>query len=242
MAPALRLLRARNPSRSRIGSALLVADPVFESSDERMPRGAARSQVLPLNLQFPRLQATGTEIARIEQHLAGARIQRLTGFDASRDALLASLQTPVDLLHLATHSRVDPDFPQLSAIVLSRYDQAGRERVPWVYAADLRSLPLTGSYVVMSACEGALGKRVEGEGLIGLSYALLGAGTRGVVAATWRVADAATASYMDAFYESLREQADLPRAAAHAARRMLKDRQWSHPNHWAAFAALESEM
>ena len=207
-----------------------------------MPRTATSAQVVPLSLRFPRLQATGTEIARIEQHLAGARIQRLTGFAASRDGLLASLQTPVDLLHIASHSRVDPDFPQLSAIVLSRYDQAGRERVPWVYAADLRSLPLSGSYVVMSACETALGKRVEGEGLIGLSYALLGAGTRGVVATTWRVADAATAAYMDAFYDSLHERADLPRAAADAARRMLDDRYWNHPHYWAAFVALDSEM
>ena len=54
--------------------------------------------------------------------------------------------------------------------------------------------------VVLSACETALGKRLDGEGMMGLSRAFLAAGASGVVATLWSVDDAATAHFMKVFY------------------------------------------
>lgn len=244
VAPALRLLSPRSVTVRSIRSALLIADPVFGRDDDRMRAlSGLTAQIGPSpGLMFPRLRGSGTEIERITNQLAGTSITRLVGWQANREQVVNALRTPFDVVHIATHSRVDAEVPQLSAIVLSRYDQLGREQSPWLHASELRSPQLKNALFVLSACETALGKSVGGEGLVGLSYSLLSAGARGVLASTWRVADAATVDYMDAFYRSLRHDPNLASAAAHASRTLMQTPRWKEPRYWAAFVAYQNEI
>ena len=101
--------------------------------------------------------------------------------------------------------------------------------------------------MTLSACETALGRRLEGEGVIGLATAFQYAGARSVVASLWRVADLSTARLMEVFYrclargmakdEALREaQLALARAPIRDDDERLAD--FSNPYHWAAFQLI----
>jgi hypothetical protein len=88
--------------------------------------------------------------------------------------------------------------------------------------------------VVVSGCRSGQGRILDGEGVLGLSHALHGAGVRSLVTSLWDVTDEGAAEAMARFYElipgrtvgeALREtQAELRRSS-----------RFAHPAHWAAF-------
>jgi CHAT domain-containing protein len=80
-----------------------------------------------------------------------------------------------------------------------------RIRAHWKLDADL---------VVLSACQTALGRDTQGDGLLGFAHAFLSRGARSVVLSRWKVDDTATALLMTRFYENLLARQPLGRAAA----------------------------
>jgi CHAT domain-containing protein len=71
--------------------------------------------------------------------------------------------------------------------------------------------------VVLSACETALGKQANGDGLLGFAQALLSKGARSVVLSRWKVDDTATSLLMIRFYENLLGKRDLKKPLGRAA-------------------------
>lgn len=57
--------------------------------------------------------------------------------------------------------------------------------------------------MVLSACQTALGKKANGDGLLGFAHAFLARGARSVVLSRWKVEDGATALLMIRFYENV---------------------------------------
>ena len=70
----------------------------------------------------------------------------------------------------------------------------------------MRTLPLGGATVVLSACGTALG-RVTGEGTLGFTRSFLAAGARAIVATTWEMPDQAGLQVMNGFYAAQRAAA-----------------------------------
>jgi CHAT domain-containing protein len=98
------------------------------------------------------------------------------------------------------------------------------------------SLPLHAELVVLSACETGRGEKVRGEGVIGLTRSLLGAGARSVVATQWRVADEAAASLMVSFHSNLRAGGVArDEALRRAMAEVESDRATRQPFFWAGF-------
>jgi CHAT domain-containing protein len=130
-------------------------------------------------------------------------------------------------LHFAAHAEVSDRRPELTHLVLSDGP---------VDLSSIRNLQLSAELVTLSACETALGRRVRGEGIIGLPHAFLAAGARGVVVTLWRIGDQSASDFMREFYAEL-SAGQSPGEAL----RMVRSK-WitsggpsAHPARWAPF-------
>ncbi len=102
--------------------------------------------------------------------------------------------------------------------------------------ADIYSLDLSAELTVLSACETALGKDLDGEGLVGFTHSFLSAGSKSIVASLWRVDDRSTAILMSDFYRHMLKNGMPPAAALRAAKlNLMKERRWHTPYFWAGF-------
>jgi CHAT domain-containing protein len=154
----------------------------------------------------------------------------LTGANATPQRFLDSKPGDFSLLHLSAHAFANKESPLDSYIALTRDGTHADGRL---YAHDLMELPLTSDLVTLSVCEGAGGKHLPGEGLIGLTWAILSSGARNVVAGLWKVSDPATADFMHRFYSYLSEHEE-PAQALHHAKVEMAEKQHSAYS-WAAF-------
>lgn len=157
----------------------------------------------------------------------------LLGGDAC-ERLIQDLDPRVDLLHIAAHARYDGANPLFSFIALApegeQYD-GNLEAQEILADVDLSGVHL----VVVSACSTAAGNPSAGDEIVGLTRALLHAGTPAVLSTLWEIDDVASTALMDAFYE--RFVSGLPAADAlrEAQLSMLRGDVFSSPRFWAAF-------
>ena len=101
---------------------------------------------------------------------------------------------------------------------------------------NIYELTLDADLVTLSACRTALGKDLNGEGLLSFTHAFLYAGANRVLATLWSVDDQATAEFMRNFYTALLTKQRTPAEALADARTALrKTPRYSHPWYWAAF-------
>ena len=89
--------------------------------------------------------------------------------------------------------------------------------------------------VTISACYSAGERSYSGEGLVGLSWAFLRAGSHNVVAALWDVSDASTVQLMDKFYDELNKGASPGAALRNAKLLLLRGKEFHNPFYWAPF-------
>src|SRR5205814_3874205 len=73
-------------------------------------------------------------------------------------------------------------------------------------ARKMMTLDLNAEMVILSACETARGDVTGGEGLVGMTWALLVAGVPTAVTSQWKVDSASTADLMVRFHKSLSSQ------------------------------------
>jgi hypothetical protein len=142
------------------------------------------------------------------------------------------------LVHLATHAVVDWQTPARSRLLLARDRLPDPKDTPpgrKPYSGELtvgdirQSWRLDADLVVLSACQTALGRQGQGDGLLGFAQAFLQCGARAVVLSRWEADDTATALLMLRFYENLlgsRKDLKQPLGRAEAlaeAKRWLRD-------------------
>ena len=226
----------------------LFGDPVFDADDPRLPAppGAARpttpfDDLAGLEPQrLPRLAGTAREIAALARLDGAAVVVQATGFAATREALSRLPSAGVDVLHLATHAVIDPELPELAALVLSRVDAHGAALDGSLRARDIQRLPVP-PLVVLSACDAAAEPGGTADGRMNLVRAFLAAGANQVVGSLWEVPDASTVELMSAFYDGLlRDRLEPEFALAQAQARLAADRRWRAPFYWAGFVLTRS--
>src|SRR5262245_39086304 len=150
----------------------------------RLPAGPARKRNPPRSRPLPRS-------AFFEQpSKQGQRLRPFAREEALPFGLAREYQTytrnPLLLSGLVlAGANADPD--------------RGLLRAEEVADLDLRGCELA----VLSACETALGKVADTEGVQGLQWAFQAAGARSLVVSLWKVHDAATSVLMEEFYTNL---------------------------------------
>jgi CHAT domain-containing protein/tetratricopeptide (TPR) repeat protein len=244
---------------------LLIADPVFNTSDPRAKgaaagaQGSAETRGLSLSsavtdvtgtpasgpapaggLQLLRLNGTRIEAEQI------ARLTRATGGQADvwldLDANEANMTTrdikKYRVIHIATHGLLNAERPQFTGIVLSLVGNKSGDG--FLRTDEVFNLNLGGSLVMLSACETGLGKEKRGEGVIGLTRAFMYAGAPTVGVSLWSVADKSTADLMTDFYKRLLATPDAsPTASMRAAQvAMIDGKKYAAPFYWAPFVLV----
>lgn len=244
-AAALRYLRSHRPEPPR--TLAVFADPVFRQDDERL--GAGSGPASPGRAGRPpdpstrrrrsslesleRLDASRDEAFAIAELVDDRERLVVTGFEAGRDEVLSAPLRDFRILHFATHGLVHPD---LSGILLSLYDRGGAPVDGLLRTWEIYGLDLRADLVVLGSCRSGLGRRLRGEGVLGLSRAFFYAGAARVLVSLWDVDDEATAALMKRFYHHLLEDG-LPAAAAlrETQRWMRSHPEWAAPEYWGAF-------
>jgi CHAT domain-containing protein len=235
-ASAVAELRRETAGRRPAEKALAVlADPVFSADDARIagnPHPAAQAATRDfVRLRFSRLEAE--EIARL---FPAARTLKALDFDASRETVLNPEFGRHRIVHFATHGVLNNERPELSGVVLSQVDRAGRPQNGWLRLYEVYNLRLASDLVVLSACQTALGGEINGEGLMGLTRGFLYAGAARVVSSLWEVDDRTSAQLMKRFYQGMLVRGERPAAALRAAQvAMWQTRGWDAPYYWGAY-------
>ncbi len=154
--------------------------------------------------------------------------------NASKKAVSSNKVSQSKIIHLATHGIVDEVYPERSQICLTTKD--GSEGS--LYTGDIYNLKLEADLVVLSACETGLGKLSKGEGIIGLTRAIIYSGANNMVVSLWSVADNSTSQLMIDFYRNIIKGENYPKALANAKRKMISKGDYSQPYYWAPFVLI----
>lgn len=228
----------------------LVADPVYEAGDARVPARAVPADTRTGDpapafgdggslRRLPSAAIEARELMALVDEPAATLA--LVGPDASRDNVVNAALDRYRIVHFATHAFADSRDPALASIALSRFDADGRPLHGALRQYDITRLRLNADLVVLSGCDTALGREIAGEGPIGLAQAFLRSGARAVVATLWQVPDTSTALLMHEFYRGMLRDGRAPAHALALAQDHLKRQsRWSDPYYWAGFQLVSN--
>lgn len=184
-----------------------------------------------------RLSHAAEEAKAVTARVHAGQALVATDFNATRELATSPAMKDYRILHFITHGFVDSAHPNLSGLVLSMVDRAGRRIDGFLRLLDIYAMDLSADLVVLSACETALGRNIRGEGMMGLTRGFMHAGARRVVSTLWKVDDRDTAAFMARFYENMLGDERLSPAAALCAtqRSFAADPHGAATHLWAAF-------
>lgn len=169
------------------------------------------------------LPGTEAEVRAIREQFKAQNKQAVTSLrDSAQESLVKSRSMhDYTYIHFATHGIVDESHPELSRIFLA-VDSSGKED-GMLHTGEIYNLNFNAELVTLSACETGLGKYTKGEGIIGLTRALLYAGAENILVSLWPVADQSTSDLMILFYENLLSGMSKSEALRAAKLQLIKD-------------------
>jgi CHAT domain-containing protein len=217
----------------------LYAASLFLNPHVEMPPNQTISLFAPVEFKGRRLSTlpgTATEVNDISNLFAGSSsdVSIFLEDKATVSEVKSLAVTQSKYLHFATHGIVDELRPERSQICLA----TGQDDMGSLFSGDIYSLNLSADLVVLSACETGLGKISKGEGIIGLTRALIYAGSNNLVVSLWRVGDASTSLLMTDFYRSMLQNNSYSAALRNAKLGMIKSAEYSSPYYWAPFVLI----
>lgn len=240
-------------------SIFVLADPVFTNDDDRLAinsnkkvdsketivkvsnRIEKKTEITLVRTAIERSNPTrlvfsAQEAKRILEIYADESPKIVLGLNADLSTATSEELSKYRIIHFATHGFINSLQPELSGIVLSLFDDNGREQSGYLTANHIFNLKLNADLVVLSACQTGAGREIRGEGVLGLTRGFLYAGAERVMFSLWNVNDESTSIFMSKFYTSMKKEKLTPSASLRQAQiAMWKDKKWNVPYYWAAF-------
>jgi CHAT domain-containing protein/tetratricopeptide (TPR) repeat protein len=234
----------------------VFADPVFSVNDPRVNRSLAPAKSAEVafrgkaqarsaletrsvrreGFHLARLIYTREESNAILKVTPRGQVMRALDFEATRARAVSPELGRYRIIHFATHGLMDSTRPEFSGLVLSLVNRQGQPQPGFLGLEDIFNLNLPVDLVVLSGCQTALGEKLDGEGLIGITRGFMYAGATRVVASLWNVNDLATSGLMASFYRAMEQEKMPPAAALRKAQiRMWQGKRWHSPYYWGAF-------
>ncbi len=145
------------------------------------------------------------------------------------------------VLHVSSHGILNSQNPLFSYLQLAKSSPEDG----MLEAREILDMKLHADLAVLSACETGRGEVIGGEGVFGMSWAMLTAGAAAVVVSQWKVDSESTTQMMSVLHRSIAPLALQPgpmRGKAEALRKaqmeMIRSPRYQHPFYWAAFEIL----
>ncbi len=213
-------------------------------SDEKGQKQAEKNQkkkktTWKVNGEFIQsLPGSEKEIKNIFQHFreekkpAMAKIHRSATEEFIKNTNLNSYK----IIHFATHGIVDSENPDKSGIFFS--DASNSRKDGFLQTKEIYNLSFNAELINLSACETGLGKIKKGEGIMGLTRAMLYAGNQNIIVSLWRVSDVSTRQLMVDFYKNQLDKGHYKhfgQSLREAKLNMIKGKKFAHPFYWAPF-------
>lgn len=224
-------------SRRNPGQVALMRSPLRSSTD-----GESAGSLLR-NINWPRLRYSRLEAELVAKHFPQTSVDLMLG-EAASERQLRELDASGKLatyrhVLFSVHGFFDPTLPEHSSLVLvgdkgqnvdTRYDGM-------VSANELLPMRMGSDLTVLSACNTAMGKTVNSDGLVGLSYALLVAGNANTIATLWPVSDRETAHFVDRLFWHIKAGQPHGSALVMTKREFMqhKNPKLRDPRYWGAF-------
>lgn len=188
--------------------------------------------------QYSPLPNAAQEVSGVAAHFPAASRTMLTGASASPGAYLQSDPARFAYIHFVSHATASRLVPLDSAVILSGNREQDSAKL---YARDILNKPLDAELVTISACQGSGIRTYAGEGLVGLAWAFLRAGSHNVIGALWDVSDASTPELMGHLYDGI-AAGQPPDVSLRAAKLELLHRRgvFRKPLYWGAFQLYSS--
>ena len=186
------------------------------------------------------LPEAGEEVKALARLYGAARSKVYVGAEAREDRVMSEAGQ-ASVLHFTTHGTLNNASPMYSYLTLA---EGGPNDDGLLEAWELMQLDLKAELAVLSACETARGRIGAGEGVIGFSWAMFIAGVPSTVVSQWKVESASTRDLMVNFHRSLispaSKQTRLAKSDAlrHAALKLMRNPETSHPFYWAGFVLV----
>lgn len=194
--------------------------------DLRRLSGANSGEPVSVAIMTGTVDGQGRSLPGVRRELQVVRGFGGSSVEPGEDDEGAPVLPAAEVLHIAAHATVNDQSPWRSAIHL---DRAGSSKGWELTAGNIAGLKLDTRLVVLSSCETAGGRILNGEGVQGLGSAFLAAGAPAVLATLWPVDDQASARLVDLFYRALGRGDSPALALAVAQAEMAGDSRWSDP-------------
>ena len=170
---SLMLNRATQTVRGKPSFVALA--PVFEDKEtsfinkscqrfiEKAQKSDSTTRAFSLNGEYiTPLPATEDEVEQINKiHTDKGIFSRYFTRETAREDLIKKGElADFDYIHFATHGFVNSQYPDLSGLLLAQEKNSSEDGI--LYSGEIAALSLRADLVTLSACETALGKKIEG--------------------------------------------------------------------------------
>ena len=210
----------------------VMADPAFNSAEIRSvveTTPGYRNWADSLR----RLPWTAEEANHIQQVYGKESTLLYTGAAANRKNLFCEEVKNAKILHIASHGFFSSALEDVVGVALSPSDNDDNG---FVALTDFLGEKFRNQLVVISGCETALGRNLQGEGAMSIGRAFVARGASMVISTLWPVADRASSVFMREFYLSLTRNGGNPAEALRTAQTCLRETpRFDHPSYWAAY-------
>ena len=261
-ATTLTLSRTLQPAVASLSNRMLVvADPVFDLTDARLEGFsdllAQKTDKYQMHLRnavaegfkspdakpkFGRLNAT-RQLGEKLRGIYGGSIEVLQGLDADEPSLRSRPLDQYSYQVFATHGILDNQIPYIQEPALMLSQVGVNPQVPeedgFLTMSEVMGLRLQAQLVALTACSTGVGKRLTGEGVMGMGRAFQYAGVQSVLMSLWSVEDESTNLLTERLFVHLNQGKDHIEALR-MARADIRQAGYDHPFFWAPFIMVSA--
>jgi CHAT domain-containing protein len=230
-APSITALAEMQANRQKLSTQIYEGDFLGIGNPKLSNETIARFRVRYRSGRLDNLPEAETEVRKISGFYPKNKI--VIGSNAT-ESLWQTESSKYRILHLATHGLSDGEKPLYSHVLLS----ADATQDGLIEGREIAEMNLNAEMVVLSACETARGREIDGEGIVGLAWSFAAAGTPTIIASNWKVDSQTTADFMIDFYTELNGHSARNKAQAlqKTAVKSLRASRSRPPFFWSGFA------